>query len=134
MFEDKNSNTGLVHKDLKAVIPFEIGQYPITDVKQGRDTLNRFAEYQKQRFTEGYKARELVHYASEVVDAFLSRYFWHFFYGYEEQLALIAVGGYGRREQFPYSDIDLLIVSAREITDTDLKDRIESFISILWDL
>jgi len=134
MFEGQNSNTGFVYKDLKTVLPFEIGQYPISDVKMGRDTLNRFAEYQKQRFTEGYKARELVHYASEVIDDFLSRYFWHFFKDYKEHLALIAVGGYGRREQFPYSDIDLLIVSAKEITDTNLKNNIESFISVLWDL
>ena len=84
MFEGQNSNTGFVYKDLKTVIPFEIGQYPISDVKMGRDTLNRFAEYQKQRFTEGYKARELVHYASEVIDDFLSRYFWHFFKDYKD--------------------------------------------------
>lgn len=45
---------------------------------------------------------------------------------------LAAVGGYGRKELFPYSDIDLLILLAHP-ADTDEQTAIEELISLLWD-
>ncbi len=50
--------------------------------------------------------------------------------------ALVAVGGYGRRELFPYSDVDLLIVTERaqsEREDNDLRESIAPFLRGLWD-
>jgi [protein-PII] uridylyltransferase len=47
--------------------------------------------------------------------------------------ALLAVGGYGRRQLFPYSDIDLLLLFASDKTATGLKDAISSFLQQLWD-
>ncbi len=48
-------------------------------------------------------------------------------------VCLIAVGGYGRRELFPYSDIDLLILLPHD-ADSALKAKIESLVSLLWDV
>ncbi len=45
--------------------------------------------------------------------------------------ALLACGGYGRREMFPYSDVDLLILTARP--DEDLRKPLAGFIQDLWD-
>ncbi len=51
-----------------------------------------------------------------------------------ENVALAAVGGYGRRELFPYSDVDLLIVTARGPSeDENLRDAIAPFLRDLWD-
>jgi [protein-PII] uridylyltransferase len=50
-----------------------------------------------------------------------------------ENSVLIAVGGYGRGELFPYSDVDVLILLA-EPADADMQARIERLISLLWDL
>ncbi len=48
---------------------------------------------------------------------------------------LIAVGGYGRAELYPYSDIDLLILLPEHIKDSDtLNHSIESLIGLMWDL
>ena len=47
--------------------------------------------------------------------------------------ALLAVGGYGRRQLFPYSDVDLLLLFASDKTAAGLKDAISSFLQQLWD-
>ncbi len=46
---------------------------------------------------------------------------------------LIAVGGYGRRELHPCSDIDLLILFSRSHTSVQA-ERIEIFVRFLWDM
>ena len=48
-------------------------------------------------------------------------------------LALVAVGGYGRGQLFPYSDIDLLVLLPHA-SDADLTHKLEQFISVLWDI
>jgi [protein-PII] uridylyltransferase len=47
--------------------------------------------------------------------------------------SLIAVGGYGRNELFPYSDIDLLILLPNQ-HDAALNSQIENLIGFLWDI
>lgn len=47
-------------------------------------------------------------------------------------LAMLAVGGFGRRELFPYSDVDILILRERE-SESDLKGPLSEFVQLLWD-
>lgn len=47
-------------------------------------------------------------------------------------LALVAVGGFGRRELFPYSDVDLLFLAASE-KDIPPKETLSGFLQKLWD-
>jgi [protein-PII] uridylyltransferase len=51
----------------------------------------------------------------------------------EFQLALHAVGGYGRGELHPHSDIDILLLIPESIS-TALEERISAFITQLWDV
>lgn len=48
-------------------------------------------------------------------------------------LALVAVGGYGRRELHPCSDIDIMILTAPRPSSAD-KSAIEAFLAFLWDI
>ena len=51
----------------------------------------------------------------------------------KKDISLFAVGGYGRQELHPYSDIDLLILYKGKL-NKNRRNGIESFISQLWDL
>jgi [protein-PII] uridylyltransferase len=48
-------------------------------------------------------------------------------------VAVLAVGGYGRRQLFPYSDIDLLLLFECEKQALAHKEAISSFLQHLWD-
>ena len=57
--------------------------------------------------------------------------------GFSADTALVAVGGYGRGELFPYSDIDVLVLlpdGCRPEEDAALKARLEGFIGSCWDV
>jgi [protein-PII] uridylyltransferase len=55
---------------------------------------------------------------------------------FPSDLALVAVGGYGRGELFPHSDVDVLVLMPDGTAmdhDDELKRRVESFIGNCWD-
>jgi [protein-PII] uridylyltransferase len=49
-------------------------------------------------------------------------------------LALVAVGGFGRKELFPFSDVDLLYLCADERVEQDLREQIRGCSQGMWDL
>ncbi|HXJ43605.1 MAG TPA: ACT domain-containing protein, partial [Bryobacteraceae bacterium] len=53
--------------------------------------------------------------------------------GMPPNVAIAAVGGYGRSELFPHSDIDLLILTPDERTQTEIKEPLSLCIRDLWD-
>lgn len=53
--------------------------------------------------------------------------------GRTERMAVMAVGGYGRGEMAPHSDVDLLFVTAWKMT-APIESAIESTLYMLWDL
>ena len=79
--------------------------------------------------------RNALHRMAALADSMLTQ-LWQSA-GMPENCALLAVGGFGRSELFPYSDVDVLLLlpdGASPEHDADLKGRIEGFISNCWDL
>jgi [protein-PII] uridylyltransferase len=52
------------------------------------------------------------------------------------QAALVAVGGYGRGELFPYSDVDVLVLLPAVVDDSrdDIRSALERFVTLCWDI
>jgi [protein-PII] uridylyltransferase len=48
-------------------------------------------------------------------------------------VTVVAVGGYGRRELFPHSDIDLLLLNAAPDETKEQRELISEFLRALWD-
>ncbi len=83
------------------------------------------------RFREGEDIRALVYDRALFIDCIL-HYAWHQF-SWSEQISLLAVGGYGRGELHPHSDIDLLILLEND-GDNPHPESIEGLVTFLWDI
>ncbi|OBT16872.1 [protein-PII] uridylyltransferase [Vibrio sp. UCD-FRSSP16_10] len=103
------------------------------DVKTLRDLLHTFSDQQKQSFFEHHSVNHLVQQRSDFMDSLLERLWQYFNFDKVEGLSLVAVGGYGRSELHPLSDIDILILSKRTLK-AELTPRISEFVTLLWDL
>lgn len=52
----------------------------------------------------------------------------------ENDLCVVGLGGYGRQELFPHSDVDLLFLSGSDSTLSRCREPIGQFVRSLWDL
>ncbi|MFZ6710481.1 [protein-PII] uridylyltransferase [Undibacterium sp. TC9W] len=82
-------------------------------------------------FKENHKAEQLLHDLCRNVDQQLSKIWRHF--EFPKEAALVAVGGYGRGELFPYSDVDVLIL-LQERPDAALREKLEKLVQLFWDI
>jgi [protein-PII] uridylyltransferase len=72
---------------------------------------------------------------SSVVDRILIETWRRAFAGEPAQgMALLALGGYGRKDLFPFSDIDVLFVFADEKVELRAKERVRAIIQGMWDI
>lgn len=83
------------------------------------------------RFCEGEDIRSLIYERALFIDCIL-HYAWYRF-EWPAGISLEAVGGYGRGELHPFSDIDLLILHRQDVLAA-CRDNIEQFLAFLWDI
>jgi [protein-PII] uridylyltransferase len=96
-----------------------------------RHTLSSAQEELKARWLAGRTATELVPLRARLIDKILVRA-WRLFFPADEDIALVAVGGYGRGELHPYSDVDLMLLVRSDATQ--FRQPIEAFLTFLWDI
>ncbi|MGB2645167.1 MAG: [protein-PII] uridylyltransferase [Candidatus Acidiferrum sp.] len=91
----------------------------------------------RQQFEAGGSARETLHALCELADRTARQIFGEVLrvHGTEPQgLSLVALGGYGRRLLFPYSDLDILFLFGSEKAEEEFRPLIADFSRTLWDL
>ncbi|MEN8165947.1 MAG: [protein-PII] uridylyltransferase [Pseudomonadota bacterium] len=94
-------------------------------IQQGASLIRE--QFEQQPITELVSAR------AQLMDQILKRV-WHSIFADSKETALVAVGGYGRGELHPNSDIDLLILVEQEEHFEQLKDQLEQLPTLLWDI
>ena len=97
-------------------------------VKIERENLKQF---ELENFSR-YSIFELIENRSDFYDALLIQLWQEMGLSELQGIALIAVGGYGRREMFPLSDLDFLIL-VEQTPSPKIEEKITQFIQFLWD-
>ena len=106
---------------------------PKEAIAVGRSLLTNLAAQQLERFYAHAPIHHLISERTNFVDQLLRRV-WKHHVPKHSSLSLIAVGGYGRGELHPYSDIDILILSPTHEVAADEAQAIEAFLTYLWDI
>ncbi|WP_348678895.1 [protein-PII] uridylyltransferase [Alcanivorax profundi] len=101
------------------------GQYARQYLEQGQERLNQAFEIAD--------ITDLVHARSQLVDQVMVGAWALFGLAQRDDVALVAVGGYGRGELHPCSDVDLLVLLA-DTPEQSVCDCLERFVAFLWDI
>ncbi len=101
----------------------------LTVIKQ---TIQTGQEAIRQAFFDGADTLLTVNTRAYFIDQVLHYLFEHFFADCGQRIALVAVGGYGRAELHPASDIDIMMLLEEPESDCS-KQRLEQFLMLLWD-
>jgi len=96
-----------------------------------KDQLKTGRQAVIDRFRQDGKVEQLLTQLKDGVDAALTQA-WQA-YSLPDDAALIAVGGYGRGELFPHSDVDVLILLPRPASAL-LQAKLEELVQLFWDI
>lgn len=102
------------------------------NVQQFRQLLKQKNAELERKFDPHQSVSKLLLEKTVFIDKTLSVCWQHFLGEYAQQLCLIAVGGYGRRELFPYSDIDIVALLPND--HLPVHDALANFFTFLWDI
>src|ERR1700719_5029765 len=104
-------------------------------------TLGPEADGERQRIREKFEAgagaRETLAALCELADRNIQRIFGEVLRVHDNDsqgLCLLALGGFGRRLLFPYSDLDILFLFGSEKAEAEFRPLIGEFSRVLWDI
>lgn len=125
--------------DEAAIVPFDAAAFErelaaaLSPIAPFRALLKHGDARFRDLFLQDVPAHELVPARARLMDELLLRAWSRFFEVDAPDLALVAVGGYGRGELHPGSDVDIMILLGDQTLDTR-RDGLESFLTFLWDI
>lgn len=97
-----------------------------------KTSTEKVTDYFHRCFQNGQNIRDLITARAQFVDDLLSCC-WQLYEWQEQALSMVAVGGYGRSELHPHSDIDILILGTENALEAN-KEQLSQFITLLWDI
>ncbi len=105
-----------------------------TEIKPIAEALKKATNLLYESFTPESTADLLVRQRSRFVDRILIHCYRHFIGDLQNNInSLLAVGGYGRDELLPASDIDLMLLLSKK-PDKQHEEKISAFLTFLWDI
>jgi [protein-PII] uridylyltransferase len=96
-----------------------------------KQAINDATEYLHERFRSGADVGDLIRLRAVFMDTLLGTLWDRQDWG-QARPALVAVGGYGRGELHPHSDIDILVLLADHRQACE--NQLESLLTLLWDI
>ena len=128
--------TRLTAADSNSVFLFPVEAFSadlmlLDSAMQAKSLLQQYQAKIDQAFRDGHGIEELIQARSMMIDSLL-QYCWKKTDWGTSQICLVAVGGYGRGELHPQSDVDLLIILNQSATST-VAENISFLVTYLWD-
>lgn len=102
--------------------------------KAFKTALHQADEVLKQRFLQLNNIKLIIRRRAWVMDKLLEQLWLQYDFAKSRDIALLAVGGYGRAELHPHSDIDLLILLRDEKSAEPFNNDLSAFVTHLWDI
>ncbi|NLY59839.1 MAG: [protein-PII] uridylyltransferase, partial [Gammaproteobacteria bacterium] len=99
-----------------------------------KNALRHASNVLKARFEGQRDIHKLIHDRAWLTDQILRQAWATLDCPMEADIALLAVGGYGRGELHPHSDIDLLILLRDGSSGEHYHEPISRFLTLLWDI
>jgi len=102
------------------------GASDVSSIRRSMESADRALE---TRFRDGEDVAQLVRLRAALIDELIGALWQR---QALDHIALVAVGGYGRGELHPYSDVDLMLLVETK-PDKDTQQHISDFLTDLWD-
>lgn len=105
-----------------------------TSLPQLRDLYERGSADLRQTFERNGDGSAAIRRRSSIVDNIV-RKIWSSLAGDQERanIALVATGGFGRRELFPCSDVDVLYLCGNDAVERDFHQTLRAVTQAMWD-
>lgn len=100
-----------------------------------KEILEQARQQQRQQFEQGASTASLTRLRADSIDSVL-KHVWQTLVSTEQTdqfPSLIAVGGYGRAELHPGSDIDIMLLLPGN-DDSPWREQLSNFLTMLWDI
>ncbi len=120
----------------KTALNLKIDDHALNDdnpIAHFKDLINANTDQLAAELQSGTSIADLLRARAVFIDSILLATWKKFLCADINHFSLIAIGGYGRQELQPYSDVDILILYDSEITD-EHKTKLEKFLQFLWDI
>lgn len=96
-----------------------------------KNAIASTTDYLHGQFRQGAQAHDLIRLRAAFIDTLLGIVWDSQDWG-DSELAMVAVGGYGRGELHPHSDVDLLFLLGDNCDSC--RDTLSTFLTLLWDV